>query len=434
MSITKPMPMPIPRILLPAQPPLITGLGVVSPYGMEIGPLFSALLTGDPRRDATGWTDLPGGPFPAHGVFVRGFAPEAWVKPMAIRRLDASSKFALVASAIALSDSGIAAEDRAAMGIVCGTATLGTVPLVNMMGAIFGTGPDSCNPSDFPVTVANSAAGQISILHGLKGPNLTISQKENSGLAALGAAAFLLESGLCERVLVVAADDYPKELAALQLRLGVLAHGVFSQDEKRAQGPFSEGANGILGGEGAYALVLESRAAAARRGAKPLAQLRACGDVHLNGAQHRWPENGAAYAELLSSLAEIAPVEAIVAAANGSPFDRVEADAIAATQASVSSWRERPPAVTGWKFATGESGAASLASAVLAIAALNAGTLPPIAATRAVAADLPALDFVLGTPRPLSGGAILVGAISHGGAACAALLEKAPADAACVPF
>lgn len=421
------MPMMIPRVLIPAQPPLITGIGVVSPHGMELGSLFESLLSGAPRVDETGWEALPGGPYPAYAVQVRGFAPDAWVKPMTIRRLDVASKFALVAAAIALSEAGIASEDRAAMGVVCGTSTLGTVPLVNMMGAIFGAGPDSCNPSDFPVTVANSAAGQISILHGLKGPNLTLSQKENSGLAALSAAAFLLESGLCERVLVVATDDYPKELGAVQLRLGALTLNP-------AQGPFSAGASGFLGGEGAYAVVLESRAAAARRGAKPLAQLRACGDVHLNGAQHRWPENGGAYAELLAALAEVAPAEAIVTAANGSGYDRTEAAAIHAAQARAGGWREQPPAITNWKFATGESGAAALAGAVLAIAALNAGSLPPIAATRTISPELPALDFVLGAPRALTGGPLLACAVSHGGAVCAVLLEKAAGDSAAVPF
>jgi 3-oxoacyl-(acyl-carrier-protein) synthase len=407
-------------ILVPKAPPLITGLGVVSPAGQELGPLYESLLTGTAHIDTLDW----GTPEkPAHAVKVKGFAPEPWVKPMAIRRLDWASKFAVVSAAIALADAGISAEDRTDMAVVVGTATLGTLPLVNMLEAIFGPGPETCSASDFPVTVANAAAGQIAILHGLKGPNLTVSQKECSGVAALSAALFLLESGQAERVLVCGTDDYPKKHWEILTRLGSLTHNT-------AHGPYSAGRSGVIEGEGSYSLVLETPAAAARRGARAVARLLAAGDTHLGGVQHRWPGNGAAYGDLLAQFVAVEKPAAVIGCGNGGLLDKAEAAGLAQFMAETGC--SLP--VSNFKFGLGESGAAAMGMILLAVASLKAGRLPPITGTREIDPSLPKLNYQLGVPLDLPPGPLLVGAISHGGSAAAALIGAAAADAAAAPF
>jgi 3-oxoacyl-[acyl-carrier-protein] synthase II len=407
-------------LLIPKAPPLITGLGVVSPAGQELGPLYESLLAGKSSIDTLDW----GTPErPAHAVKVKGFTPEPWVKPMAIRRLDWASKFAVVAAAIAMADAGVAAEDRTDMAVVVGTATLGTLPLVSMLEAIYGPGPETCSASDFPVTVANAAAGQIAILHGLKGPNLTVSQKECSGLAALSAALFLMESGQAERVLVVGTDDYPKQHWQILTRLGSLSH-----DPTR--GPYSPGQGGVIEGEGSYALLLETPAAASRRGARAVARLLATGDTHLGGVQHRWPSDGTAYGELLAQFADVAKPAAMVGCGNGGLLDLAETAGLAGFMKQTG--LSLP--VTSFKFGLGESGTAALGQVLLAIASLKAGKLPPITGTREIDPKLPKLNYLLGAPLDLPRGPLLIGAISHGGSAAAAMIDAAPADAATAPF
>src|SRR2546426_8380610 len=137
----------------------------------------------------------------------------------------------------------------------------------------------------FPFTVPNSPASQCSILLGLRGPGLTISQMEASGLAAIATAAGLVRAGVYDVVLAGGADERVPEFEEAWDRLRLLHRG----DPDDFPGPFGRGRRGFVPGEGASFVVLESREAAARRGAVAWAEILGESMAHAPGPVHRWP-------------------------------------------------------------------------------------------------------------------------------------------------
>ncbi|HKB07635.1 MAG TPA: beta-ketoacyl synthase N-terminal-like domain-containing protein, partial [Candidatus Polarisedimenticolia bacterium] len=341
---------------------VITGCGAVGPFGSSVESLVGAIRSG---RSAVERTER------ACAARVRGPVDPGPVRANVWRRLDRSSRMAVAAARQALRDAGLGTPDglsgtgnAAASGIALGTMTAGVKTLCDFLAPTLREGPEGASPMLFPFTVPNAPASQCSILLGLEGPNLTISEMEASGLAAIATAAGLVGDGVCDVMVAGGVDEWLDEYDRAWARMRLTHRG----DPAAFPGPFGRERRGFVPGEGAYAVVLESLERAVRRGARARAEIAGEAMAHASGPAHAWPSQAEVMTEAIAratSRARLRPEEIgyVAAGANGSrALDAVEARAISKALGRAA---RRVP-VTSVKGAVGESGSASACAVLVA--------------------------------------------------------------------
>lgn len=238
---------------------MITGAGAASPLGRTSREFYRRLLAGESAiRPMTSEErdDLQA----THVARYDGFSPQPEIPAMKARRFDRGSQFAILACSQAVAEAkyDIGGEPEA-IGIALGTGSAGAGALTEFLRVLLLESPEAAPPFHFPNTVANAPASQVSIELKLFGPNVTITQKDPSALNALLFASLALSSGRARAMLVGGVDEWNPVYAMGFDRVGAL------RGEKRA--------SGIVQGEGAFAVLLETEESANSRGAAPLARV-----------------------------------------------------------------------------------------------------------------------------------------------------------------
>lgn len=391
------------------RPLAITGVGSISPLGLETGALLDAL---DRRRHGFGQVAPEGLPTGAGGWAARipDFDSRPYISSGRARRLDRASLFAVAAARLAiasasLADSPLLAEE---LGVIVGTSSAGSGPLTVFLDALFRQSPEAAPPFEFPNTVANAPASHVSIELGLKGPNATLSHSEAVLGQALLYGRLMLEDERCSALLVGAVDEWNPYYQLGYSQLGAL---------RSSPG----GGGGTLLAEGATLLVLEPPEAAERRGAQVVARVLGVGVTSAPGEPYRWVPSRTALERAVAEALERSGLTArevgsVFLAANGvAAMEEAEAAALAGL------FPGRRLAASGVKGAVGEratSGALTLAVAALA---RQRRRLPPFAGGALGAwpdAVAPAVE-----PVPLPPGAMLALLYGFGGNYAAVVLD-----------
>lgn len=409
---------------------VVTGLGVVGPFGVGREAFLAGLQAGAPRL-----TEIERSPVHRAGGArlvarvsgdISGLLP-----PGAARRMSPPSRLAVAAARLALADAGASGAtagdagasdaDPSGTGIVTATAYGPTWVTEQLVGQILRQGPEATSPALFTESVANASAAQVALALRARGPNETITQREASELVALAEALRWIRGGRAERVVVGVVEEIVPILHAVLDRYGALARAADGIDERPR--PFDRRRNGLLLAEGAAMLVLESAEGAARRGVRPLAVCRtafAAFDATAPAWAHGTGEAalGAALRRGLErETIDPAGIDLVVSGASGSRRgDRLEALTLRRA------FGERLPGIVAPKGTTGEYGGGHLAAAVLAASGADIGAT----------AGFEEEDPVLGIrprrgPFPGPPSRLLVSALAAGGAAAWAVLE-APAE------
>jgi len=274
------------------------------------------------------------------------------------------------------------------------------------------------NPMWLLQTLPNNVLGHVGIRHALKGPNACITNHSVSGMLAIIEAAQALRHGEADRAVAVGHDSPIEPQTILYChRVGLLAEDTIRSFDARR--------DGSVFGEGAAALVLETEASAAERGAPVLGEVlgSGCSDDALGLFAIR--EDGGVLAEAIGAAlddANLGPqdVGMIVAHANGTrQSDASEADAL------LHVFGPEVPPVTGFKWAFGHLIAASgIIETTQALLALRARTVPGIATLGELDSAFASLPASASPRSPRSDVALV---ISRGfGGTNAALLVRAP--------
>lgn len=222
----------------------ITGIGVVAPQATGIDAFRALLESGRTAIAPVERFDTAG--LSRHdAALVNGFSPREFINPMKMRRMNMLSRYALSAAKMAVQDAGGAALDPSA-GVAIGTAFGPVQTSVEYMQEYVEKGAALAPPQLFAESVANAPGSHIAIELGLRGFNITVTQRESSALAAAMYAASQILKGTAPAALIGGVEEANEMIFSVLDRLGALGD---------ACRPFDRLRNGLVMGEGAAVLI-----------------------------------------------------------------------------------------------------------------------------------------------------------------------------------
>ena len=256
---------------------VVTGLGIVSPVGTGITEAWGNITAGQSgiapitRFDATAFTSRIAGE-------VKNFDVTQWLNAKEARRFDSFIHYGLVAGIEAIKDAGLDLEriDRDMAGVCIGSG-IGGLPLIeDTHDAMLAGGPRKIGPFFIPGSIINMISGQLSIMYGLRGPNLAVVTACTTANHSIGEAGRLIEYGDADIMLAGGAEN-----AISQLGVGgfcaARALSTRNDDPAAASRPWDKDRDGFVIGEGAGVLVLEEYEHAKARGARIYCELAGYG-------------------------------------------------------------------------------------------------------------------------------------------------------------
>jgi 3-oxoacyl-[acyl-carrier-protein] synthase II len=273
--------------------------------------------------------------------------------------MDKLSRMIVAATRMALDDGdgvldGTRPED---VGVVVGSAIGDVSESVANLDRILAKGPAFASPMLFPNLVLNAPASYVAMELGLTGANLTVARGETSGEEAIRLGCDLIRTGRAEVVLAGGGD----ELAAIVIELYRSARALSGQRGGREWcSPYDAERNGLLLGEGAAMLVLESAERATARSARVYAEIATEADFTLAAPLYDWPAPSAALRHSPADRLPSGGVDLVCGSANSSRrLDACELDLLTRLLGEAAS----RTTVTSIKGATGDFGAAGALSA-----------------------------------------------------------------------
>ena len=256
---------------------VVTGLGVVSPVGIGTQTAWNNLVAG--QSGITRITKFDPTPFASQiAGEVKGFNAEDFIPAKDARRMDTFIQYGLAAGLEAFRDSGLevteANAERIGVTIGSGIGGLGLIESTN--DSYDDGGPRKISPFFIPGTIINMISGNLSIMLGLKGPNIAVVTACTTGTHSIGEAARMIEYGDADVMVAGGA-----EAAITELSVGGFASARAlssrNDDPATASRPWDKDRDGFVIGEGAGVLVLEEYEHAKARGAKIYAEVAGYG-------------------------------------------------------------------------------------------------------------------------------------------------------------
>lgn len=252
---------------------VITGMGAVSPLGLDVQALWQGVSEG---RSGTGPITL----FDASNLEsrvageVKGFDPGIFMDRKEARRNDRFVHFAIAAATEALrsAELPILPEYADEVGAIIGSGIGGIAAFSEGANTLRDRGPGRVSPFLIPAMINNMAAGQVSIHFGLKGPNFSPTSACATGAHAIGEATEIIRRGWAKAIV---AGGCEAPLAPLGLSSFINARAVSTRNDEptSASRPFDATRDGFVMAEGGALLVLEEHDFAVARGARIVAEV-----------------------------------------------------------------------------------------------------------------------------------------------------------------
>jgi 3-oxoacyl-[acyl-carrier-protein] synthase II len=414
---------------------VVTGIGVVSPIGIGAGPFWAAL---DEGRSGIRRLDLPTDPTqpPPIGGVVADFDPKQHVRPRkSLKVMSRDIQLAFAAADMACVEAGLRDRpvDPDRLGVVFGASMI-PCELDELVGAYRGCISDgrfdfrrwghAAMAELFPLWMLkylpNMPACHVGIAQDARGPNNTVTLGDVSSLLALAEAARILERGQADAI--IAGGVGTRLHPAMWVRSHVLGLSRRGDSPGAASRPFDALRDGLVGGEGAAALFLETGSRAQARGTPILARILGAAAAFEPCRNGQSLQGSAIRRAIVAALrdAGVAPTDLGFVVAHGLSTvdgDRLEAQAIRDTLGDVP--LTAPKSFYGYLG----TGSGSL-EAVLSVLAFRHGRVPPTLNYERPDPQCP-VNVIHGRPMPLDRPAALVLSHTRHGQAVAVVLSGA---------
>lgn len=362
---------------------VVTGLGLVTPLGADVSSSWSQLKEGQSGIRPIHQFDTTEYPCRIAGSVPQTFAPDQWMSPKDVKKVDTFIVYGMAAACQAVEDAGLAqVPSKERVGVMIGSGIGGLSAIYETSLKIAEKGPRRVTPFFIPACLINSLAGYVSIKYGFEGPNQGVVTACATGAHALGDAANLIRQGTVDAMIAGGAEAAicPPGMAGFSALRALSTR--FNQAPTTASRPWDVDRDGFVMGEGAGVMVLESLEHAQARGAKIYGEILgygATGDGHHITAPR---EDGAGVMRAMTHALQDAQLNAtdidyINAHGTSTPLgDDIEVRAVEKIFAKCQSLS--PLYMSSTKSATGHLlGAAGGVESIFSLLALIEGYVPP---------------------------------------------------------
>jgi 3-oxoacyl-[acyl-carrier-protein] synthase II len=252
---------------------VITGLGAVTPVGLSVKESWENILAG--KSGIAPLTLFDVSEYPVRfGGSIKDFDITTIIPRKEAKKMDTFIHYGLAAGKEAIEDSGIVVtEDNAErIGVAIGSGIGGLPGIETGYDAYLKGGPRKISPFFVPSNIINMVAGDLSIMYGLKGPNVAIATACSSGTHNISTAGRMIQYGDADVMIAGGA-----EMSTCKTGLGGFAAAralsTRNDDPQAASRPWDKERDGFVLGDGAGVIVLEEYEHAVKRGAKIYAEL-----------------------------------------------------------------------------------------------------------------------------------------------------------------
>ena len=255
---------------------VVTGMGVVSPLGLGVEPVWQRLIAGQSGIGAIQSFDTSNLTCKVAGQVPQGAKADGkldlaeWIPVKDQKKMDRFIHLAMVAGTEAVENSGWkpeTEEDRCATGVMIGSGIGGLPAIYEASVQVYQGKARRLSPFFIPSALINLASGQISIKYGFKGPNHAVVTACATGVHAIGDAARLVMLGEADVMLAGGSEAAICELGIAGFAASRALSTAFNDEPFRASRPWDKDRDGFVMGEGAAMLVLEEYEHARKRGA-----------------------------------------------------------------------------------------------------------------------------------------------------------------------
>ena len=252
---------------------VVTGLGLVTPLGNTIDATWNALMSGRSGVDYIKKFDVS--KFPVRiAAEIKDFDPLQFIEKKEARKMGAFIHYAIAAADEAIKGSDLQIDNTNAeeSGVYISSGIGDFWAIEREHEKLLNHGPDRVSPFFIPSAIVNLAAGQVSIRHGLKGPNSATATACAAGSHAIGDSFKIIQRSDADVMVCGGAESAitPMSVAGFA---AMRALSTRNDEPQRASRPFDAERDGFVIGEGAGILVLEELEFARKRGAQILAEV-----------------------------------------------------------------------------------------------------------------------------------------------------------------
>lgn len=359
---------------------VVTGLGMVSPLGLSVPETWDNILAGKSGIGPIEHFDVS--EFSVRfGGSVRGFDVTEYITKKDAKKMDTFIHYGLAAGIQALDDSGLVVDDNNAhrIGVAIGSGIGGVPGIEKGYDGYLKGGPRKISPFFVPANIINMISGHLSIIRGLKGPNIAIVTACTTGTHNIGESARMIAYGDADVMVAGGA-----EMATSHMGLGGFASAralsTRNDDPQGASRPWDKDRDGFVLSDGAGVVVLEEYEFAKKRGARIYAELKGYGmsadAFHMTAPS----ENGDGAARCMATALQDAQVNAADVDYINAHGTSTPAGDIAETQAVKQIFKDNAKnlMVSSTKSMIGHLlGAAGGVEAIFSVLAIRDQTAPP---------------------------------------------------------
>lgn len=262
---------------VPQRRVVVTGIGLVCPLGNTLEESWKSLLKGQSgiglitKFDTTAFSTKIAGE-------VKGFNPDLYIEKKEQKKMDTFIHYSMACSKMALEMANIKLTEEQLLdtGAFIGVGIGGLPMIEEQLGKLIARGPNRISPFFIPGVITNLAAGQVSIEHGLKGPNFAITSACATGVHSIGEAFNYIRYGRAEFMLAggVEATVCPSAIGGFS---AMRALSERNDAPEKASRPMDKDRDGFVLGEGGAVLFLETLESATKRGANILCEVTGYG-------------------------------------------------------------------------------------------------------------------------------------------------------------
>lgn len=247
---------------------VITGLGIISPLGLEIDEFWNNLISGKSgvsRIERFNVEKIAS----KIAAQIKDFNPEDYIDSKQARRMDRFTQFAIAAASQAIKDSRLKINSKNSdkIGVLIGSGVGGLSTLEQQHERLLGRGADKVSPFLIPMMISNMAAAWVSIMSGARGPVGTTTTACAAGSNAIGDAFEIIKRGVAE-IMIAGGSEAAITPLGMAGFSNMQALSFRNDEPEKASRPFDKDRDGFVMGEGCGILILEELESALKRNAR----------------------------------------------------------------------------------------------------------------------------------------------------------------------